>query len=97
MAGLKELVFSVSVPVDPAFRALAADTAGKYAETLGLSPHEAVALTASAQDAVDRAARAGATDVAIEVHRGGDQLELTVTGAGESTTLLRTVPAARST
>jgi hypothetical protein len=97
MAGLKELAFSVSVPTEPAFRALAADTAGKYGETLGLSPREATALTVSAQEAVDLAAGAGASDVVIDVHRHGEQLELTVTGAGKSTTLLRTVPAAKST
>ena len=97
MAGLKDLAFSLSVPTDPAFRPLAADAAGKYGETLGLSAQEAAALTASAQEAVDLAAGAGAGDVAIDVTRDGDQLELTVTGAGKPSTLLRTLPATKST
>jgi anti-sigma regulatory factor (Ser/Thr protein kinase) len=97
MAGLKDLAFSLSVPTDPAFRPLAADAAGKYGETLGLSEPEAAALTASAQEAVDLAAAAGARDVAIDVQRDGDQLEITVAGAGTPSTLLRTLPATKST
>lgn len=97
MAGLKDLAFSLSVPTDAAFRPLAAESAGKYGETLGLSAGEAAALTASAQEAVDLAAGGGAGDVAIDVHRDGDQLELTITGAGDSSTLMRTLPAAKST
>jgi hypothetical protein len=46
---LKDLAFELSVPADPAFRPLAADAAGKYGETLGLSHEEAASLTVSVQ------------------------------------------------
>jgi hypothetical protein len=94
---LKDLAFSLSVPADPAFRPLAADAAGKYGETLGLPEQEARALAASAQEAVDLAAGTGAGDVSIEVQRVGDQLELTVAGNGRSSTLSRSLAAAKST
>ena len=94
---MKDLAFSLSVPTDPAFRPLASDAAGKYGETLGLSEQEARALTASIQEAVDLGAGTGATDVSIDVHRTGDQLELTVTGGGRSSTLSRSLAAAKST
>jgi anti-sigma regulatory factor (Ser/Thr protein kinase) len=94
---LKDLAFALSVPSDPAFRPLAAEAAGKYGETLGLPEHEAGALTASAQEAVDLAAGAGGGgDVRIEVHRDGDQLEITIAGGGQSSTIARTLAAEKS-
>ncbi len=95
---MKDLAFALSVPADPAFRPLASEIAGKYGESLGLSEAEARALTASAREAVDLAAGTGeGTEVSIEVHREGDQLELTVSGGGESSTLSRSLTAAKST
>lgn len=95
---LKDLAFALSVPADPAFRPLASEVAGKYGESLGLSEQEAQALTASAREAVDLAAGTGeGTDVKVEMHREGDQLELTVSGGGESSTLSRSLTAAKST
>lgn len=95
---LKDLAFALSVPSDPAFRPLAAEAAGKYGETLGLPADEAGALAASAQEAVDLATGAGAGgDVSIEVHRDGDQLEVTVTGGDESSTLSRSLAGVKST
>jgi hypothetical protein len=93
---LKDLAFALAVPADPAFRPLVAEVAGKYAESLGLPEPEARALSASAREAVDLAAGTGAGDVTIEVHREGDQLELTVSGVGTSSTMSRTLTA-RST
>jgi anti-sigma regulatory factor (Ser/Thr protein kinase) len=94
---LKDLAFALSVPSDPAFRPLAAEAAGKYGETLGLPAQEAGALTASAQEAVDLAAGAGGSgDVSIEVHRDGDQLEVTITGGDESSTLTRSLAGVKS-
>lgn len=95
---LKDLAFALSVPSDPAFRPLAAEAAGKYGETLGLPAEEAGALAASAQEAVDLAAGAGGGgDVSIEVHREGDRLEVTVSGGDESSTLSRSLAAAKNT
>ena len=94
---MKDLAFSLSVPTDPAFRPLASEAAGKYGETLGLSEQEAHALTASIREAVDLAAGTGATDVSIDVHRTGDQLDVTITGGGRSSTLSRSLAAAKST
>lgn len=94
---MKELAFKLSVPSDPAFRPLAADAAGKYGETLGLSEPEAAALSASTREAVDLAAGAGTSDVSIAVSREGDHLELTVSGGGRSSTLSRTLAATKST
>lgn len=95
---MKDLAFALTVPADPAFRPLASEVAGKYGESLGLSEPEAGALTASAREAVDLAAGTGeGTDVGIEVHREGDQLQLTVSGGGESFTLSRSLTAAKST
>ena len=94
---MKDLAFSLSVPADPAFRPLAADAAGKYGETLGLSEQEARALTVSVQEGIDLAAGTGAGDVSIDVHRAGDQLELTMSGGGQSSTLSRSLAAAKST
>lgn len=94
---LKDLAFALSVPSDPAFRPLAAEAAGKYGETLGLPAQEAGALAASAQEAVDLAAAAGGADVSVEVHRAGDQLEVTVTGGDESSTLSRSLSGVKST
>ena len=85
------------MPTDPAFRPLASEAAGKYGETLGLPEQEARALAASAQEAVDLAAGTGAGDVSIDVQREGDQLEITVSGGGKSTTLSRSLAAAKST
>lgn len=94
---MKDLAFALSVPADPAFRPLAADAAGKYGETLGLPAQEAAALTASAQEAADLAAGAGGGgDVSLEVRREGDQLEVTISGGGESSTLSRNLAAAKS-
>lgn len=93
---LKDLAFALSVPSDPAFRPLAAEAAGKYGETLGLPAGEARALAASAQEAVDLAAGAGGGDVSIEVHRDGDQLEVTITGGDESSTLSRSLAGVKS-
>jgi len=93
---LKDLAFTLSVPADPAFRPLAADAAGKYAETLGCTAQEAAALAASAGEAVDLAAGAG-SDVSLDVRRDGDHLELTVSGGGRSSTLSRTLTATKST
>lgn len=95
---MKDLAFALSVPSDPAFRPLAAEAAGKYGETLGLPEQEARALTASAREAVDAAAGAsGGGDVSVEVRRQGDQLELTFSGGGTSSTLSRSLAAAKST
>lgn len=95
---LKDLAFALSVPADPAFRPLASEVAGTYGESLGLSGQEAAVLTASAREAVDLAAGTGdGTDVSIEVYREGDQLELTISGGGESSTLSRSLTAAKST
>lgn len=91
------MAFALSVPSDPAFRPLAAEAAGKYGETLGLSGQEARALTASAREAVDAAAGAGGGDVSVEVRRQGDQLEFTFSGGGTSSTLSRSLAAANST
>lgn len=92
------MAFSLSVPSDPAFRPLAAEAAGKYGETLGLPEAEAAALVASAREAVDLAAGAArAGDVSLDVRREGDHLELTVSGAGRSSTLSRTLTATKST
>lgn len=95
---MKDLAFALSVPADPAFRPLAAEAAGRYGETLGLPAQEAGALTRSAQEAVDLAAGAGGgQDVSLEVRRAGDQLEVTVTGGGQSSTLSRSLTTAKST
>jgi hypothetical protein len=95
---LKDLSFELSVPSDPAFRPLASEAAGKYGETLGLPEQEASALTVSAREAVELAAGAGGgADVTVAVCREGDQLELTVSGGGESSTLSRSLAAAKST
>lgn len=92
------MAFALSVPADPAFRPLAAEAAGKYGETLGMPAQEAGALTQSAQEAVDLAAGAGGgDDVSVEVRRTGDRIELTVTGGGQSSTLSRSLAAAKST
>ena len=94
---LKDLAFALSVPADPAFRPLAAEAAGKYGETLGLASGEAGALAASSREAVDLAAgAAGGGDISIEVHRDGDQLEVTVTGGDESSTLSRSLAGVKS-
>lgn len=86
------------MPSDPAFRPLASDAAGKYGETLGLPEPEAGALVVSTREAVDLAAGAGAgSDVTVAVCRAGNQLELTVSGGGESSTLSRSLAAAKST
>lgn len=87
------------MPADPAFRLIAAEAAGKYGESLGLPEHEAGALTASAHQAVNDAARAAAGGdgtVSIGVSRAGDSLELTVTGGGRSATLSRSLAGAKS-
>lgn len=88
------------MPADPAFRAIAAEAAGKYGESLGLPVPEAGALTASAREAVNDAARAagagGDARVSIGVSRAGDSLELTVTGGGRSATLSRSLAGAKS-
>lgn len=95
---LKDLAFALSVPADPAFRPLASEVAGKYGESLGLPEQEARALTVSAREAVDLAAGTSDSDeVSIEVHRDGDQLALTVSGGGESSTMTRSLAAAKST
>lgn len=94
---LKDLAFALSVPSDPAFRLLAADAAGRYGETLGLPVEEAGALAASAREAVDLAAGASGGDVSVEVHRDGDQLDVTVTGGDESATLSRSLAGVKST
>jgi anti-sigma regulatory factor (Ser/Thr protein kinase) len=98
ITGLKDLAFALSVPPDPAFRPLAAEAAGKYGETLGLPEQEAGALTVSTREAVELAAGAGGGgDVSLEVSRDGDHLEVTVRGGHESSTLSRSLAAARST
>lgn len=94
---MKDLAFELSVPSEPAFRPLAADAAGKYGETLGLPGQEAAALTASTSEAVDLAAGTGGDAVSVRVERDGDHLALTVTGTGRSSTLSRSLAAAKST
>ena len=95
---MKYLAFALSVPADPAFRPLASEAAGKYGESLGLPEQEARALTASAREAVDLAAGTGeGPEVSLVVHRQGDQLELTVSAGGESSTLSRSLAGANST
>ncbi|MEX2269902.1 MAG: hypothetical protein WD690_00430 [Vicinamibacterales bacterium] len=95
---MKHLAFALSVPADPLFRPLASEVAGKYGESLGLSEQEARALTDSAREAVDLAAGTGeGTEVSVAVHREGDQLELTVSGGGESSTMSRSLAGANST
>lgn len=95
---MKDLAFTLSVPADPAFRPLAADAAGKYGETLGLTEQEAGALATSAREAIDLAAGAGAGgDVTVDVTREGDHLEFSISGAGRSSTLTRSLTAAKST
>lgn len=85
------------MPADPAFRAIAAEAAGKYGESLGLPEPDAGALTASAREAVDAAAGASSEGtVSIGVSREGDSLELTVTGGGRSAMLSRSLAGAKS-
>jgi hypothetical protein len=95
---LKDLAFALAVPADPAFRPLVSEVAGKYGESLGLPEPEARALAASAGEAVDLAAGTGpGAEITIEVHREGDQLELTVSGGGTSSTMSRSLAGANST
>lgn len=91
---MKDLVFELLVPADPAFGPIAAEAAGKYGETVGLAGDEARALEVSLQETVDRAVSAGGgTPVSLEVHRAGDTLDVTITGGGRSSTLSRTLAA----
>jgi anti-sigma regulatory factor (Ser/Thr protein kinase) len=87
---LKDLAFELSVPADPAFRGMAPLAVGKYGETLGLAEPDVRALEASLQEAVDLAAGADAGgQIHLDIARRGDQLEMTITAGGTTTTLSR--------
>jgi hypothetical protein len=75
------LSFRLQLPAEAAFRPLAADAAGRFAEVLGGSPTETAAFSAAVDDAlaalgsgadpVDVAFRAGPEGPEAEVHAGG--------------------------
>lgn len=90
---MKDLAFELSVPADPAFRPIAALAAGKYGESLGMPDHDARALETSLQEVVDLAAGAGGDDaIHLDMARDGQQLEMTITAGGATSTLSRELP-----
>lgn len=93
---MKDLAFELRVPADPAFRPLAASAAGTYGASVGMTEPDARALEASLQEPVDRAAGAdGDTVVQVRVCRVNGELEITVAGEGDPTTVSRPLPAGR--
>jgi len=95
---LKDFAFELQVPADAAFRSIAADAAGQYAESVGLVNGDAKALAVSLQETVDLAA--GAADespVCVAVSCSDDHLDVTISAGGESSTVSRTLAAKKGT
>lgn len=87
--------FSLSVPADDRFRPLAAATAAKYAECLGLPEDEASAVESAVRQEADRLAAAGASDLSIAVATANGSLEVTISADGQSATVSRRLPQTR--
>jgi len=85
--------FSLVVPVDAPFRAVASEVAGRYVELAGGSPADGAALAGALTSALEKMAAAargdGGFELAFGVERGG--VRITVQGAGQSTTITQPV------
>jgi hypothetical protein len=81
--------FTLHIPLEPEYRSLAPDVAGRYAELLGASPADAAALAGAIASAVDRLGyEPGAhADLAFRPEAGGVHVELSANGRRETVTV----------
>lgn len=89
--------FTLSVPLDPRYRPLAPQVAGKYVELLGGGPADVEGLVTAVSAAIDRLAGGAHGDghVDLVVGRAADQVEVEVRINGRSSVVRHPLPAAK--
>jgi hypothetical protein len=91
------LPFSLSVPLDSNYRAIAPDVAGKYAELLGGGPNDSEGLAAAVSGALDSLA-AGAkpgAHVDLTFRRDPEGISIEVRCGDRSSVVKHLLPAAK--
>ena len=91
------LPFSLSVPLESNFRAIAPEVAGKYAELLGGGPNDAEGLAAAVAGALESLA-AGATPgahVDLKFRRDSDGIFIEVRCGDRASVVKHLLPAAK--
>ena len=88
----------VSVPIEPRYRALATELAGKFVELIGGSATDARALSDALSSAIDGMAPAApaGTHVDLIFHAGGGGVEVTVHCGTRSTVVKQPLPARKA-
>ena len=89
--------FTLSVPLDSQFRALAPEVAGKYAELLGGSPTDAESMAAAVTAALDAYAASAGPDghVDMKFRREGDGIHVDLHCGSKTSTLKHLLTAAK--
>ena len=89
--------FVLHVPVDPRFRVLAPEIAGKYVDVLGGSDADRQALTAAVTDALAALSRDASPDGTIDLAFTSDaaSIEIACRHAGQSSVVRHALTAAK--
>lgn len=95
MASMSEPAFTLHVPVDSAFRELAAAVVGRYVELVGGSPAERDHVTAALARAIDGLAGRPGEAIDLECTQGASGVDVAVRCGDRSAAVHHPGPAAR--
>ena len=90
--------FSLQIPLEPAYRALVPEVAGRYAELLGGSAADAAALSDAVEAAITRmtAGMASSTPVDLRFRPNGAGVHVELSCRDRQTTVTVPIPVAKS-
>ena len=85
--------FTLTVPLDAPFRALAGEVAGRYLELAGGTVDEGRLLAAEVAAAIDRLGASVASSLAVVARMTAGDVSITLEADGQSATVTHPVPA----